>query len=43
MGIDETVHTKSQSLTSSAVNATVHCLTGCAIVEILGMVSEDTR
>lgn len=27
-----------QQLTASAVSATVHCLTGCAIGEILGMV-----
>ena len=28
----------SGSLTSSAVSATVHCLTGCAIGEVLGMI-----
>src|SRR5881396_1108498 len=28
----------SQSLTRSAFSATVHCLTGCAIGEVLGMV-----
>src|SRR6516164_1772318 len=28
----------SPSLTSSAISATLHCLTGCAIGEILGMV-----
>lgn len=28
----------SQSLTRSAVQATLHCLTGCAIGEVLGMV-----
>ena len=27
-----------QSLTRSAISATVHCLTGCAIGEVLGMV-----
>jgi Domain of unknown function (DUF4396) len=31
-------HTESTSLTRSAITATVHCLTGCAIGEILGMV-----
>jgi hypothetical protein len=38
MGIHETAHMKAQSLTFSAISATVHCLTGCAIGEILGMV-----
>src|SRR5947207_5856262 len=28
----------SQSLTRSAFSATVHCLTGCAIGEVLGMI-----
>jgi hypothetical protein len=28
----------SESLTRSAVSATLHCLTGCAIGEVLGMV-----
>jgi Domain of unknown function (DUF4396) len=28
----------SQSLTRSAVQATLHCLTGCAVGEVLGMV-----
>jgi hypothetical protein len=28
----------SESLTRSAVSATVHCLTGCAIGEVLGMI-----
>jgi uncharacterized protein DUF4396 len=31
-------HADRQSLTQTAVQATVHCLTGCAIGEILGMV-----
>jgi uncharacterized protein DUF4396 len=31
-------HTESTSLTRSAISATVHCLTGCAIGEILGMI-----
>src|SRR5215831_4013266 len=38
MGIPEMVHTESQGLTASAISATLHCLTGCAIGEILGMV-----
>jgi hypothetical protein len=38
MGIHEMVHTQRQGLTASAVSATLHCLTGCAIGEILGMV-----
>src|SRR5919198_3902167 len=29
---------RSRSLTGSAVSATLHCLTGCAIGEVLGMV-----
>ena len=29
---------RSESLTRSAVSATLHCLTGCAIGEVLGMV-----
>src|SRR5689334_1893350 len=28
----------SQSLTRSAISATLHCLTGCAIGEVLGMI-----
>jgi hypothetical protein len=32
------LHDKSGSLTRSAVQATLHCLTGCAIGEVLGMV-----
>jgi hypothetical protein len=32
------MHVKPTSLTRSAVQATVHCLTGCAIGEVLGMV-----
>jgi len=32
------VHAESNSLTRSAISATLHCLTGCAIGEILGMV-----
>ncbi len=32
------MHEDSGSLTRSAVSATLHCLTGCAIGEILGMV-----
>ena len=31
-------HGQQQSLTRTAVSATVHCLTGCAIGEVLGMV-----
>jgi len=31
-------HTAGPSLTRSAIQATAHCLTGCAIGEILGMV-----
>jgi hypothetical protein len=31
-------HARNTSLTRSAVQATLHCLTGCAIGEILGMV-----
>jgi Domain of unknown function (DUF4396) len=31
-------HRANESLTRSAVQATLHCLTGCAIGEILGMV-----
>jgi hypothetical protein len=31
-------HHGEQSLTKSAVQATLHCLTGCAIGEVLGMV-----
>lgn len=31
-------HHEEQSLTRSAVQATLHCLTGCAIGEVLGMV-----
>jgi hypothetical protein len=31
-------HEQGSSLTSSAVQATLHCLTGCAIGEVLGMV-----
>ena len=38
MGIHRAAHTEAQSLTSRAISATVHCLTGCAIGEILGMV-----
>src|ERR671935_2942599 len=29
---------ESRSLTRTAISATVHCLTGCAIGEVLGMV-----
>ncbi len=32
------MHHEKQDLTRSAVSATVHCLTGCAIGEVLGMV-----
>jgi hypothetical protein len=32
------LHDQSGSLTRSAVQATLHCLTGCAIGEVLGMV-----
>ena len=32
-------HQRPPSLTQSAVRATLHCLTGCAIGEILGMVA----
>ena len=32
-------HTLRQSLAGSAIQATLHCLTGCAIGEVLGMVS----
>jgi hypothetical protein len=38
MGIHRAAHTEAQGLTSSAISATVHCLSGCAIGEILGMV-----
>jgi hypothetical protein len=31
-------HPAPQSLTRSAVSATLHCLTGCAIGEVLGMI-----
>jgi hypothetical protein len=31
-------HAEPESLTRSAVQATLHCLTGCAIGEVLGMV-----
>jgi hypothetical protein len=31
-------HPQQQSLTRSAFSATVHCLTGCAIGEVLGMI-----
>jgi hypothetical protein len=31
-------HTAGQELTRTAVSATLHCLTGCAIGEVLGMV-----
>jgi hypothetical protein len=34
----ELVRQAPQSLTRSAVSATLHCLTGCAIGEVLGMV-----
>jgi hypothetical protein len=32
------MHHETQDLTRSAVSATLHCLTGCAIGEVLGMV-----
>jgi hypothetical protein len=32
------VHEQAASLTRTAVSATLHCLTGCAIGEVLGMV-----
>src|SRR6476469_5276258 len=32
------VHAGAESLNRSAVRATLHCLTGCAIGEVLGMV-----
>ncbi len=31
-------HTDSKALTRTAISATLHCLTGCAIGEVLGMV-----
>src|ERR671935_2958212 len=34
----ERAHTADASLTRSAFSATAHCLTGCAIGEVLGMV-----
>ena len=36
--VDYTVEDEPVSLTRSAIQATVHCLTGCAIGEVLGMV-----
>lgn len=35
---DQHMHEQPTSLTGSAVQATLHCLTGCAIGEVLGMV-----
>ena len=35
---DQHQHKQARSLTGSAVQATLHCLTGCAIGEVLGMV-----
>ena len=32
------MHAPTQGLTRNAINATLHCLTGCAIGEVLGMV-----
>jgi uncharacterized membrane protein YbjE (DUF340 family) len=37
-GIDPHAGHGSDSLTRSAVSATLHCLTGCAIGEVLGMI-----
>src|SRR4029079_4712069 len=36
--VTRSMHHEKQDLTRSAVSATVHCLTGCAIGEVLGMV-----
>ena len=38
MGVHADHHHANDSLTRAAVQATLHCLTGCAIGEILGMV-----
>lgn len=38
MGVHADHHHADDSLTRAAVQATLHCLTGCAIGEILGMV-----
>lgn len=35
---DRRLHEPGSSLTRSAIQATLHCLTGCAIGEVLGMV-----
>jgi hypothetical protein len=36
--VDVTTHGHTQSLNALAFSATVHCLTGCAIGEVLGMI-----
>lgn len=36
--MDHATHTHGASLNRSAVDATLHCLTGCAVGEVLGMV-----
>ncbi|HEX7083357.1 MAG TPA: DUF4396 domain-containing protein [Gaiellaceae bacterium] len=36
--MDRAAHTNGRSLTATAIQATLHCLTGCAIGEVLGMV-----
>src|SRR5215210_4764084 len=35
---DRTGHAPTQSLNAVALSATLHCLTGCAIGEVLGMI-----
>jgi Domain of unknown function (DUF4396) len=36
--VDTVDHAEPQNLTRTAISATLHCLTGCAIGEVLGMV-----
>jgi hypothetical protein len=36
--VDSVAHAEPQNLTRTAISATLHCLTGCAIGEVLGMV-----
>ena len=38
MDMDHTAHAGNSALTGQAISATLHCLTGCAIGEILGLV-----
>ena len=42
-GHDHTMPTSGSALTGVAVSATLHCLTGCAIGEVLGRHLTETQ